>query len=155
MADARQARAERRTTRVSQTAPVGPAGTRRSPSPMVNAATGPDAQEQQDSSQPVTKHPDSRTATQSLVRASGSALRAQPEMPHGRCTLAMATELLRYRPDPDCHNNWLQRIEKRVAASGDSATLSCSFRAQPSGVNDEEQDAPPPPPRPDTRPEPW
>ncbi|KAE8772545.1 hypothetical protein D1007_55462 [Hordeum vulgare] len=98
MADARRARAERRATRIAQTAPVGPAGAPRSPSPMVNAATGPDAQEQQGSSQPVTEHPDDRTATPPLVRASGSASNARSEVSQGRRMLAMATELLFYRP---------------------------------------------------------
>ncbi|KAE8809721.1 hypothetical protein D1007_13610 [Hordeum vulgare] len=86
---------------------MGPAGARRSPSPMVNAATGPDAQEQQGSSQPATEQPDGRTATPSLVSAYRSASRARPEMPHVRRALAMASELLRYRPTPDHHNNWL------------------------------------------------
>ncbi|KAE8787650.1 hypothetical protein D1007_38474 [Hordeum vulgare] len=80
MVDALRARTERRTNRVAQTALVGPAGACRSPSPMANAATGPDAQEQQGSSQPVTKQADGRTATPSLVRASGSASRARSEM---------------------------------------------------------------------------
>ncbi|KAE8766300.1 hypothetical protein D1007_62491 [Hordeum vulgare] len=102
MADARGTRAERRTTCIAQTAPVGPASARQSPSPMANAATGPDAQEQQGSSQLATEQADGRTATQSLVRASWSASHALPEMPHGRRALAMATELLYYpaRPGP-------------------------------------------------------
>ncbi|KAE8770748.1 hypothetical protein D1007_57475 [Hordeum vulgare] len=82
MADGHRACAERCATRVAQTAHVGPAGTRRSPSPMENTATGPDAQEQQGSSQLATEQPDGRTATPSLVRASGSAPCAWPEMPH-------------------------------------------------------------------------
>ncbi|KAE8809953.1 hypothetical protein D1007_13414 [Hordeum vulgare] len=91
MADARQARSERHATRIAQTAPVGPAHTRRSPSSMANAATGPDAQERQGSSQLATEQADSRTATPSLVRASGSASCARPEMPHGQRALAIAT----------------------------------------------------------------
>ncbi|KAE8803663.1 hypothetical protein D1007_20434 [Hordeum vulgare] len=118
MADARQARAERRATHVAQTAPVGPTGTCRPPSPMVNTATGPDAEEQQGSSQPATEQPDGRTATPSLVRAFGSASRTRPKMSHGRRALAMAAELLRYRPTLDRHNDWLQRIEELVAAVG-------------------------------------
>ncbi|KAE8817754.1 hypothetical protein D1007_04520 [Hordeum vulgare] len=106
---------------------MGPAGACRSPSPMVNAAMGPSAQEQQGSSHPATEQPDGRTATMSLVRASGSASRARLEMPHGRHVLAMATELLRYRPAPDRHNDWLPRIEELVAAAGDPVVLSCSF----------------------------
>ncbi|KAE8775261.1 hypothetical protein D1007_52252 [Hordeum vulgare] len=105
MADARRARAERRTSRVAQTAPVGAAHARRSPSPVVNAATGPEVQEQQGSSQPVTELADGRTATLSLFRASGLASRTRPEAQHGRRTLAIATELLRYRPAPDLHND--------------------------------------------------
>ncbi|KAE8774519.1 hypothetical protein D1007_53076 [Hordeum vulgare] len=125
MADARRARTERRATRVAQMAPVGPAGTCRSPSPIVNATTGPEAQEQQDSSQPNTEQADGRTTTTSLIRASGSASRARPEMPHGRRALAMATELLRHRPALDCHNDWLQCIEDLIAAAIDSVALSC------------------------------
>ncbi|KAE8767147.1 hypothetical protein D1007_61532 [Hordeum vulgare] len=155
MADIRGARAERRASRVAQTVPVGPAGARRSPSPMVNATTGPDAQEQQGSSQPATKKPDGRTATPSLVRASGSASRTRSEMPHGRRALAMAAELLRYRPAPDRHNDWLQHIEELVAVVGDPMTLSYSFRPQPSLANNEEKDAPPPPLWRGAHPEPW
>ncbi|KAE8785798.1 hypothetical protein D1007_40438 [Hordeum vulgare] len=107
MADARRACTEHRATRVAQTAPVGPAGARWSPSPMVNAATGPDAKEQQGSFQWASERPDGRTATPSLIGAFGSASRARPEMPHGWRALAMATELLRYRPAPDHHNGWL------------------------------------------------
>ncbi|KAE8792859.1 hypothetical protein D1007_32549 [Hordeum vulgare] len=123
MANARRVRAERRATRVSQTTPVGAAGARRSPSPVVNATTGPEVQEQQGSSQPVTEQAEGRTATPSLGRPSGSASRARPEMPHGWRTLAMATELLRYRPAPDRHDDLLQRIEELIAAAGDSTTL--------------------------------
>ncbi|KAE8806360.1 hypothetical protein D1007_17411 [Hordeum vulgare] len=154
MADASRARAERRTTRVPQMAPVGPAGVRRSPSPVVNASTGPDAQEQQGSSQQAIEHPNGRTATPSLVQASGSASHARPEMPHGRHALAMATALLCYQPSPDRHKDWLQRIEELVSTADDSAALSRSSRPQPSQENDEEQDAPPPPPQRNVCPEP-
>ncbi|KAE8783127.1 hypothetical protein D1007_43457 [Hordeum vulgare] len=106
-------------------APVGPAGMCRSPSPMANVAMVPDAQEEQGSSQPATEQTDGRNATPSLVRASGSATRARPEMPHGRHALALATELLPYRPAPKRHNNRLQRIEEVVFAAGDPATFSC------------------------------
>ncbi|KAE8775650.1 hypothetical protein D1007_51820 [Hordeum vulgare] len=105
MADAIQVHAEHRATRVAQTTPVGPVGARRSPSPLVNVATGSDAPEQQGSSQPATERPDGFTATPSRVQSSRSASRAQPEMPHGWCMLAMATELLRYQPAPDRHND--------------------------------------------------
>ncbi|KAE8801127.1 hypothetical protein D1007_23341 [Hordeum vulgare] len=128
-------------------APAGPASARRSPLPMVNTPTAPDAQEQQGSSQPATEQADGRTATHSLVQASGLASRAQPEMPHGRRALAMATELLRYRPTLDRHNDRIQRIEELITAAGDSAAFSCSLRSQPSLASNEEQDAPPPPPR--------
>ncbi|KAE8794701.1 hypothetical protein D1007_30537 [Hordeum vulgare] len=147
MPDAHWARAECRATRVAQTAPAGPAGTRRSPLPVVNAATGPNAQERQGSSQPATEHPDSRPP---LRRSS----RLRLDMPHGRRMLAMVTELLRYRPSPDRHNDWLQRIEELVAAAGDSVALSFLFVPQPSHANGEEQDAPPPPPWSEARPEP-
>ncbi|KAE8784903.1 hypothetical protein D1007_41434 [Hordeum vulgare] len=100
MGDARRARAECPAARVAQTALAGTACARRSPSPVVNAATGLDAQEQWGSSQPDTEHDDSRTTTPSLVRASRASSHARPEMPHGRRALAMATELLRYRPAP-------------------------------------------------------
>ncbi|KAE8819127.1 hypothetical protein D1007_03114 [Hordeum vulgare] len=95
----------RRATRIAQTAPVDAVGTRRSPSPVVNAATGPEAQEQHGSSQPTTEPADGRTAMPSLATPSGSASRARPERPHGRRALAMATELLRYRPAPDRHDD--------------------------------------------------
>ncbi|KAE8809627.1 hypothetical protein D1007_13794 [Hordeum vulgare] len=105
---------------------------------MVNAATGPEVQEQQGSSQPATEHPDGRTATPLLVRTSGLASHARPEVPHGRRELALATELLRYTPAMDCHNDCLECIEELVAAADDSATLSCSIRPEPSQENDEE-----------------
>ncbi|KAE8799272.1 hypothetical protein D1007_25401 [Hordeum vulgare] len=105
MADARRARTECRATCVAQMAPAGPAGARRSPSPVVNAATGPDAQEQQGSSQPTIEHHDGRTATLSLVWASRATSHARPEMPHGRRALSMAAELLRYRSALDHHND--------------------------------------------------
>ncbi|KAE8771542.1 hypothetical protein D1007_56562 [Hordeum vulgare] len=127
MADVRRVRAECHASHIAQTTLVGAAGTRRSPSPMVNATTGPEVQEQQGSSQPVTEQVDGRTTTTSLAKPSGSASRARPEMPIGRRALAMATELLRYRPAPDRHDDWLQRIEELIAAAGDSAALYCSL----------------------------
>ncbi|KAE8772849.1 hypothetical protein D1007_55110 [Hordeum vulgare] len=105
MADARRVRAERRATCIAQTAPFGSSGVRRSPSPVVNAATGPEGQEQHGSSHPMTKPVDGRTATPSLARPSGLALRARPEVPHGRHALAMATEMLHYRRAPDRHGD--------------------------------------------------
>ncbi|KAE8782601.1 hypothetical protein D1007_43993 [Hordeum vulgare] len=154
MADARRARAKRRATCVAHTAPLGPAGARWSPSPMVNAATCPDAQEHQGSSRPTIEQPDGRTATSSLVEASWSASRTRPEMLHGRRALVMAVELLRYWLAPDRHNDWPEGIEELVTATSDPTALSCSFRPQPCMANDEEQDAPPPPPRHGTRLEP-
>ncbi|KAE8790577.1 hypothetical protein D1007_35090 [Hordeum vulgare] len=145
MADARLVRAERRAICITQTVPVGAAGARRSPSPMVKAATSPESQEKQGSFQPRTEHVDGRTATPSLARPSGSASHARPEMPLGRRMLAMATELLSYWPAPDRHDDWLHRIEELIAAAGDSAALSCSLRPQPSMTNNEEQHASPPP----------
>ncbi|KAE8784134.1 hypothetical protein D1007_42306 [Hordeum vulgare] len=147
MADYCRAHAERRATRVSQTAPVGPASAHRSPSPMVNAAAGPDAQEQQCSSHSATEQTDGRTTTLPLIRASGSAL-------HGRHALSMATELLRYRLAPDHHKDWIQCIEELVAAASDPAVFSFSFRPKPSLADDEEQDVPPPPLQHGSRPEP-
>ncbi|KAE8787394.1 hypothetical protein D1007_38667 [Hordeum vulgare] len=104
---------------------------------MVNAATGPEVQEQQGSSQPVTEPVDGRTTTPSLARPSASTSRARPKMPHGRHALAMATELLRYRPAPDRHDDWIECIEELITAAGDSATLSCSLRLQSSLVYNE------------------
>ncbi|KAE8777207.1 hypothetical protein D1007_50064 [Hordeum vulgare] len=108
MADARRGRAERSATHVAQTEHAVPVGARRPPSPVVKAATGPDAHEQQGSSQPATEQADDRIATPSIVWTSGSASRARPEMSHGRRALSMVIELLRYWPTPDCHHNWLQ-----------------------------------------------
>ncbi|KAE8809427.1 hypothetical protein D1007_13944 [Hordeum vulgare] len=154
MPDAHRARAECRSARIAQTASTGLAGARRSPSHVMNASMVPDAQEQQGSSQPVTEHRDGLTATRSLVQGSGATSHAWSEMPHGRCALAMATKLLRYRPGPDRYHDWLQCIEALVPATGDSAALSYLLRPQLSQANDKEQDAPPPPPRQDVRPEP-
>ncbi|KAE8811812.1 hypothetical protein D1007_11348 [Hordeum vulgare] len=71
MADACRAHAKRHATRVPQTAPVGATNAYRPPSPVVNAATAPEVQEQQGSSQLVIEQADGHTATPSLVRASG------------------------------------------------------------------------------------
>ncbi|KAE8782089.1 hypothetical protein D1007_44608 [Hordeum vulgare] len=145
MADARWVRAERRATRIAQTAPVSAAGVRRSSSPVVNAGTGLEVQEKHGSSQPATEPVYGRTATLSLARPSRSASRARPKMPHDRCTLAMATELLHYRPARDRHDDWLHRIEELITVVGYSSALSCSLRPQPSLANNDEEDAPPPP----------
>ncbi|KAE8776020.1 hypothetical protein D1007_51407 [Hordeum vulgare] len=124
MADTRRVRVERVAAPIAQTTHVGAGGARRSPSPVMNAATCPKVQEQQGSSQPVTEPIDGRTATPSLARPSGSASRARPEMPHGQRVLAMATDLLRYRTAHDRHDDWLHRIEELIAAIDDSAALS-------------------------------
>ncbi|KAE8808772.1 hypothetical protein D1007_14865 [Hordeum vulgare] len=143
-ADACRVLAQLRATRFAQTAPVDDADACLSPSPMVNAATDPEAQEQQGSSQPAIEPIYGRTAMPSLARPSRSTSRARPEMPHGRRVLAMATELLRYRPAPDRHDDWLHRIKELITAVGDSAALSCSLRPQPCLANNEEQDVLPP-----------
>src|SRR3954462_10782469 len=122
MSDARWARAERRAalaSRVAQTAPVGGLP-RRSPSPTVNAATGPAGNEQQVSSQHPSVRQDGRTATPSLTPASSSsrALRAPME---ARATLIAANELLRYRPVDDVYEEWLDRVAELVRAAGGSS----------------------------------
>ncbi|KAE8768790.1 hypothetical protein D1007_59692 [Hordeum vulgare] len=139
MADARRVCMECRATRIAQTTPVGNAGARRSPSPVMNAATGSEAQEQQCPSQPPAEHVDGCTATPLLVRPSRPASHARPQMPHGRRALAMANELLCYRPAPDRHDDWIHRIVELIAAAGDSAALFCSLRPQPSLTKNEEQ----------------
>ncbi|KAE8778181.1 hypothetical protein D1007_48949 [Hordeum vulgare] len=134
MPTSRQSRVERRIARVAQTVPMGHAGARWSPSPVVNAATGPGVQEQQGSSHPITEHPDGRTATPSLVQPSGSSSRARPREVCGQRALAMANELLPYRPVAD----WLQRIEEVIATAGEATVRSGSLRPQPSHANNEE-----------------
>ena len=74
MSDARRARAERRAalaSRVAQTAPVG-GHPRRSPSPAINATTGPAGDEQRASSRHLSVRQDGRTATPSLTPAGSS-----------------------------------------------------------------------------------
>ena len=83
MSDARRARAERRAalaSRVAQTAPFG-GRPHRSPSPAVNAATGPAGDEQQASSQHPSVRQDGCTATPTLTPAGSSSrvLRAPTE----------------------------------------------------------------------------
>ncbi|KAE8812640.1 hypothetical protein D1007_10341 [Hordeum vulgare] len=128
MANARRVHVECRATRIAHTVPVGAVGVRCSPSPVVNAATGPEVQEKYGSSQPVTEPVDDRTATPSLTRPLGSAWCARPEMPHGRRALPMDTDLLRYRPVADCHDDSLHCIEELIAAASDSMVLSCLLR---------------------------
>src|SRR4051812_49564265 len=99
MSAARRARAERRAaiaSRVVQTAPVG-GRPRRSPSPAVNAATGPAGNEQQASSQHPSVRRDGRTAPPSLTPARSSS--HVPRAPFGaRDVLLAAQELLGYPP---------------------------------------------------------
>src|SRR4051812_20346980 len=111
MSDARRARAERRAaiaSRVVQTAPAGGCP-RHSPSPAVNAATGPAGNEQQASSQHPSVRQDGRTATPSLTQAGSlsHALRAPLE---ARAALIAANELLRYRPIDDVYEEWLRPV---------------------------------------------
>src|SRR3954465_13430587 len=119
MSDARRAHAERRAaiaSRVVQTVPVG-GRPRRSPSPAVNAATGPAGNEQQASSQHPSVRRDDRPATPSLTPAGSSsyALRAPLE---ARAALIAANELLRYRPVGDVYEEWLDRVAALVPPAG-------------------------------------
>src|SRR3954462_10034936 len=115
MSDARRARAERQAaiaSRVVQTAPVG-GRPRRSPSPAINAATGPAGNEQQASSQHPSVQRDGRTATPSLTPA-GSSSRALRAPLEARGALIASNELLRYRPVDDVYEEWLDRIAELV-----------------------------------------
>src|SRR3954464_15580524 len=121
MSDAHRGRAERRAalaSRVAQTDPVG-GRPRRSPSPAINAVTGPAGNEQQASSQHPSVWQDGRTATPSLTPASSSssALRAPME---ARAALIAANELLRYHPVDDVYEEWLDCIAELVRAAGGS-----------------------------------
>src|SRR3954463_15488252 len=115
MSDARRARAERRAaiaSRITQTAPVS-GRPRRSPSPAVNAATGPAGNEQRASSQHPSVRQDGRTATPSLTPA-GSSSRALRAPLEARAALIAANELLRYRPVDDIYEEWLDRVAELV-----------------------------------------
>ena len=104
MSDARRVRAERRAalaSRVAQTTPVGGLP-RRSPSPAVNAATGPAGNEQQASSLHPSVRQDGHTATPSLTQA-GSSSHARRAPMEARAALLLANELLRYRPVDDLY----------------------------------------------------
>ena len=117
MSDARRARAESRATlaaRVAQTALVG-GHPRHSPSPAVNAATGPAGDEQQALSQHPSVRQDGRTATPSLTLA-GSSSRALRAPMEARAALIAANELLRHRPVDDVYEEWLDRIAELVRA---------------------------------------
>src|SRR3954464_12303562 len=147
MSDARRARAERRAaiaSHVAQTAPVG-GRPRRSPSPAVNAATGPAGNEQQASSQHSPARRDGRTATPSLTSAGSSshALRAPLE---ARAALITANELLRYRPMDDVYEEWLDRIAELVRAAGGSPAPSALLRRNPPRMGNEDPGAFQPPP---------
>src|SRR4051812_49766750 len=149
MSDARRAHAERRAaiaSRVVQTAPVG-GRPRRSPSPAVNAATGPGGNEQQASSQHPSVRRDGRTATPSLTPAGSSshALRAPLE---ARAALIVANELLRYRPVDDVHEEWLDRVAEVVPAAGGSPPPAAPLPRPPPPLGNEAPGAFPPPPPP-------
>src|SRR3954465_2329196 len=108
MSDARRAHAERRAalaSRVVQTPRVG-GRPRRSPSPAINAATGPAGNEQQASSQHPSVGQDGRTATPSLTPA-GSSSRVFRAPLEARAALIAANELLCYCPVDDVYEEWL------------------------------------------------
>src|SRR3954470_1507762 len=147
MSDARRARAERRAaiaSRAVQTAPVG-GRPRRSPSPAVNAATGPAGNKQQASSQHPSVRRDGRMATPSLTPAGSSphALRVPLE---ARSALIAANELLRYRPVDDVYEEWLDRVAELVRAAGGSPAPSAPLRRTPPHAGHEAPGAYQPPP---------
>src|SRR3954470_24129575 len=147
MSDARRARAERRAaiaSRVAQTAPVG-GRPRRSPSPAINAATGPAGNEQQASSQHPSVRQDGRTATPSLTPA-GSLSRALRAPLEARAALITANELLRYRPVDDVYEEWLGRAAELVRAAGGSPAPSAPLRRTPPRAGNEAPGAFQPPP---------
>ena len=118
MSDARRARAERRAalaSRVAQTAPVG-GRPHCSPSPAVNAATGPAGNEQQASSLHPSVRREGRTATPSLTPA-GSSSHARRAPTDAEAVLLMACELLRYYLVDDLYEDWLDRITELVSAT--------------------------------------
>ena len=132
MADARQARAERRAalaTRVAQTASVGGCP-RRSPSPAANAVTGPAGNEQQASSLHPSVRREGRTATPSLTPA-GSSSHARRARADAHAVLLLARELPHYRPVDDLYDEWLARITKLVSAAGGSPAPSLSLPMLP------------------------
>src|SRR3954465_12951092 len=147
MSNARRAHAERRAaiaSRAVQTAPVG-GRPRRSPSPAVNAATGPAGNEQQASSQHPSVWRDGRTATPSLTRAGSSshALRAPME---AQAALIAANELLRYHPVDDVYEEWLDRVAELVRAAGGSPAPSAPLRRTLPRAGNEAPGAYQPPP---------
>src|SRR4051812_9574010 len=147
MSDARRARAERWpaiASRVAQTAPVG-GRPHRSPSPAVNAATGPRGNEQQASSQHPSVRQDGRTATPSLTPA-GSSSRALRAPMEARAALIAANELLRYRPVDDVYEEWLDRVAELVRAAGGSPAPSFPLHRTRPRAGNEAPGAPQPPP---------
>nr|XP_020194926.1 uncharacterized protein LOC109780756 [Aegilops tauschii subsp. strangulata] len=154
MADARQVRAERRTTCVAQTAPMGRGVPRRSASPAANAATDPAAHEQQDSSLPPSVRWDDRTATPSLTPVTTSSSHARRKPANAQAALLMARELLRYDPIEEGYDAWLGRITELVNAAGEALAPSRSLRPPPSWASDMAHGAPPPPPLRSVEPEP-
>ena len=146
MSDARRACAERRAalaSRVAQAAPVS-GRPRRSPSPAVNAATGPAVDEQQASSQHLSVRQDGRTATPSLTPA-GSSSRALRAPMEARAALIAANELLRYRPVDDVYEEWLDRVAELVRAAGGSPAQSAPLRTPPRAGNEDLGAYQPPP----------
>src|SRR3954471_1915114 len=147
MSDARRDCAERRAalaSRVARTAPVG-GRPRRSPSPAIDAATGPAGNEQQASSQHPSVREDGRTTTPSLTPA-GSSSRALRAPMEARAALIMANELLRYRPVDDVYEEWLDRVAELVRAAGGSPAPSVPLHRTPPRAGDEAPGAPQPPP---------
>ena len=147
MSNARRARAERQAalaSRIAQTTPVG-GRPRRSPSPAVNAATGPAGNEQQASSQHPSVRQDGRTATPSLTPA-GSLSRALRAPMEARAALIAANELLRYRPVADVYEEWLDRVAELVCVAGGSPAPSVPLHRTPPRTGDEAPAAPRPPP---------
>src|SRR3954469_22267721 len=147
MSGARRDRAERRAaiaSRVVQTAPVG-GRPRRSPSPAVNAATGPAGNEQQASSQHPSMRRDGRTATLSLTPA-GSSSRALRAPLEARAAFVGANELLLYRPVDDVYEEWLERVVELVRAAGGSPAPSAPLRRTPPRAGNEVPGAYQPPP---------
>src|SRR4051812_32875904 len=147
MSDARRARAERRAaiaSRIAQTAPVA-GRPRRSPSPAVNAATGPAGNEQQASSQHPSVRQDGRIATPSLTPA-GSSSRALRAPLEARAALIAANELLRYRPVDNVYEELLDRVAELVRAAGGSPAPSALLCCTPPRAGNEAPRAYQPPP---------
>ena len=147
MSDARRARAERRAALASCVAQMAPVGgrPRRSPSPTVNAATGPAGNEQQALSQHPSMRRDGRTATPSLTPA-GSSSRAPRAAVEARAALIAANELLRYRPIDDVYEEWLDRVVELVPAAVGAPMPSFSLHRTPPYAGNEAPGAPQPPP---------